>query len=225
MALTEPNPPHAVSLAYTTGIANFLKPTDLQIQTYRGRQHAQQVFVLGLNELAKGGQLKDARLLGWRFLSGGPSGNATTAEVLAAGSDGQPHLTGLSRGFAVARHLGASQDIGKLQEAEGRELRVVAIPGLLTEAFWLKAIPGKSKSDFVVPFLTTAKEFLAMKPYPAATFLATAQKLARERLASEELLTKRRPQAAKSPVKEPPAKTKPAKKPVKLKANAAASGR
>ena len=183
MSLIEPNPPHAISLAYRTGFASFLKPGDSPLNADRSsQQHAQQVFVLELNDLIKGVELDEARLLGWRFLTGGRSGSALAAEVLAAGPDGQPKLTGLSRGPGATRSLHAAQDVRKLPEAEGRELRVLAIPGLLTEAFWLKAIPGKSKNDFVVPFLVTTNKLLVMSPYPATDFLATAQELASQRL-------------------------------------------
>jgi hypothetical protein len=191
MSLTEPHPPHAVSLAYATGIAKFLKPGDPSLtDTHPGHQHAGQVFVLGLDDLSKGMELKNAPSLGWRFLTGARSGSALIAEVLAAGPDGQPKLTGVSRGPGVTRTLHASQDVRKLPEGEGRELQVLAIPGLLTEAFWLKAIPGKSNDDFVVPFLTTAKELLVMHPYEAGKFLAIAQELANKRLAAKDLAPK-----------------------------------
>lgn len=203
MSLTEPNPPHAVSLAYATGIANFLKPGDPSLrETHPGHQHAAQVFVLGLEDLSKGVELKNVRPLGWRFLTGARSGNALVAEILEAGPDGQPKLTGVSRGPGVTRTLHASQDVRKLPEAEGHELQVLAIPGLLTEAFWLRAIPGKSKDDFVVPFLTTAKELLVMHAYEAGKFLAIAQKLANKRLEGKDLAPK---PAAKAP--KPRAKT------------------
>lgn len=186
-SLVEPNPPHAVSLAYSTGIANFLKPGDPSLREKHPTQHAAQVFVLGLDDLSKGIQLNDAPSTGWRFLTGARSGSALIAEVLAAGPDGQPILTGVSRGPGVTRTLHASQDVRKLPEAQDRELQVLAIPGLLTEAFWLKAIPGKSTDDFVVPFLTTAKELLVMHAYEAGKFLALVQQLAKDRLAGKDL--------------------------------------
>jgi hypothetical protein len=198
MSLTEPNPPHAVSLAYATGIAKFLKPGDPSLrETHPGHHHAAQVFVLGLEDLSKGAELKNLPSLGWRFLTGARSGNALIAEILETGRDGQPKLTGVSRGPGVTRILHASQDLRKLPEAAGRELQILAIPGLLTEAFWLKAIPGKSKGDFVVPFLTTAKELLVMQAYEAEQFLAIAQKLAIERLKGKDLAPKPRAKARK----------------------------
>ena len=227
MSFTEPNPPHAVSLAYTTGIAKFLKAGDPSLtDTHPGHQHAAQVFVLGLEDLCKRVELKNARPLGWRFLTGARSGNALVADVLVVGPDGQPTLTGVSRGPGVTRTLHASQDLRKLPEAEGHELQVLAIPGLLTEAFWLRAIPGKSKNDFVVPFLTTSKELLVMRPYSPKEFLEIAKELAQKRLAGRDLAPARRSQAAKPKAKA--AKTrektpKAAKRPVDGQARAAAS--
>jgi hypothetical protein len=195
MALTEPTPPHAVSLAYTNGLANFLKPGDPSPAGDRSSQpQAQQVFVLGLDDLP----LDNARFLGWRFLTGGRSGSALTAEVRATGPGGQPKLTGLSRGTGVTRSIHAAADVRKLPQAEGHELRVLAIPGLLTEAFWLKAIPGESEDDFVVPFLVTPKELLLMHPYPAKDFLTTAQTLANQRRKAADVALGRKPREPKS---------------------------
>jgi hypothetical protein len=192
MALTEPTPPHAVSLAYTNGLANFLKPGDPSPTVARSSQpQTQQVFALGLDDLINGGPLDKARFLGWRFLTGGRSGSALTAEVRATGPGGKPKLTGLSRGIGVTRSIHASADVRKLPQAEGHELRVLAIPGLLTEAFWLKAIPGESENDFVVPFLAAAKGLLVMHPYPAKDFLAAAQKLANQQREAAEVALRR----------------------------------
>lgn len=200
MSYTEPNPPHAVSLAYATGIANFLKPGDPPLaETRLGQMHAAPVFVLGLDDLSKGLRLENVRSIGWRFLTGSRSGNALVAEVLVPGPDGLPTLTGVARGPGVARVLQAAQDARKLPEAEGRELHVLAIPGLLTEAFWLKAIPGKSKTDFVVPFLTGSKALQVMRAYPVRKFLEIIQGLAKKRLDSKDL----KERAARKPDKHP----------------------
>ena len=188
MSYTEPNPPHAVSLAYATGIANFLKPDDPSLAESRlGHVQAAPVFVLGLDNLSKGLELENVRSIGWRFLAGARSGNALVAEVLVPGPDGLPILTGVARGTGVARVAHAAQDVKKLPEAEGRELHVLAIPGLLTEAFWLKAIPGKSKTDFVVPFLTSSKTLHVMHAYPVQKFLEILQSLAKKRLDGKDL--------------------------------------
>ena len=114
-------------------------------------------------------------------------GRAAYAYVETAGG-GAPEMASLSRGPEAKVALQAAQDLRKVKQvSEGNyELGVMTIPGLLTEAFWLKWIPSKGQpddasKDLMVPFFT-AQPLQPMLPYPVKEFLEKARELAVKRV-------------------------------------------
>jgi len=79
---------------------------------------------------------------------GNRSGQALSATV------SQDKLVGLSRGPAVTAALNAARELRTLPEAANSayQIRLLTIPGLLTESFWLKSLGDKP--DLIVPFAT-----------------------------------------------------------------------
>lgn len=181
--LQQPAPPPSIQNTLDRNLAGFLKPGDPQLpDVQRVKRTAQQVFSLGLQSLAQGGALRQtAAPTSWRFPIPARSGLFAT---VARRPGEAPEFAGLSRGTQAARFVQASEDVAKLPQVADRdyEMRILALPGLLTECFWLKSIPENPGQDLIVPFATAQKELMPMHPYPAADFFQKASKLARERL-------------------------------------------
>jgi hypothetical protein len=109
----------------------------------------QQVFALGLSDLASEAA---PRPIGWRLFAGNNQGKTVLGHVIPTSAAGWK-LTGCFYRDRVWDILQASLALGSLPVVHQAdyELRLLTIPGLNLEAFWLVAKqPGQS--DLVVPF-------------------------------------------------------------------------
>ena len=98
-------------------------------------------------------------------------------------------MTNLAQGPRVAEALQAAAAVAALPEvrAADYELRLLRIPGLLIEAFWLVSQSGGA--DLVVPFLTLNKQLQLSRPYPLTDFMNVVQPLATRRLTFDDSQT------------------------------------
>jgi hypothetical protein len=197
--LNEPTIPPVIRRTFDRNLAAFLRPDDPRPpDNERAIRPAQQVFSLGLEPLSNNQPIRDhAKAANWRFLIAAGSGKGLYATVTR--HDHEPaEFIGLSRGAQAAVAVQADQDLRKLPaaQAEKYNLCVLAIPGLLTEAFWLKWVaPDGTESDpskdLIVPFVTAQKQLMPMHPYSVEEFTIIAGPLAKDRLdAFQQLETK-----------------------------------
>jgi hypothetical protein len=185
--LREPAPPPSLERTLNRNLGNFLQPGDPTLpDAQRAIRTGQQVFSVGLKPLSQGRKLgESANPRSWRFSIPARSGPPLFVTVTRQDGD-PPQITGLSRGPQAAIYVKAAQDVRKLPEVTEHdyELRILAIPGLLTECFWLKWLPENPDRDLIVPFATAQKELMPLHPYSAGDFLKIVGPLAKRRLAA-----------------------------------------
>ena len=193
MPLINPDLPPSVRRAFERQVVAFLRLGDPSPgDAPSGTPYEQQVFTLPLEKLTAEKELDPTSLkttaqpVGWRFLMGTRYGRAAYAYVETAGG-GAPEMASLSRGPEAKVALQDAQDLRKVKQVgeHNYELGVMTIPGLYTEAFWLKWIPSKGQpddasKDLMVPFFT-AQPLQPMFPYPVNDFLEKARELAKKR--------------------------------------------
>jgi hypothetical protein len=146
----------------------------------------QPIYTLGIRVLAQGGT--SAGQVGWHCLCPTSKGTSIGCDVPYVNS--APDLrASQSQGSAIDSAAAALDWISEHPEiertGEAYECRLLRIPGLLIEAFWLKAPPynnGLASHDFVVPFHTYEKGLMAKRLWPMAEFLNIVRPLARSRL-------------------------------------------
>jgi hypothetical protein len=173
MPLIQRTAPPELRSALATGVADFLNPNDRMTVDLARTPIGLQIFTLGLNDIASGSGIQAAKPAGWRFLTGELLGDVAAAEVFQPSSGTlAARMTSFSRDPIIAGALRAIQEVETLPEVQAAqyELQVLRIPGLLIEAFWLKA-PDPAAS-LIVPVLTRARELQAMHPYTVAEFLS-----------------------------------------------------
>ncbi len=191
-------PPPACATAFATELPTFLLGAPgLVKESYLGGKVAipsltklgtgppapQQVFQLSLNAAANNSGTIHPPSVGWRFLAGHGPGESVLGRVVQNPSSKAWKLTGVFFGERVWEAYVASQGLSSLQEVakDDYELRVLAVPGLNLEAFWLVAQTAGSV-DLMVPFpRATAQLIPALRgsaPYKLVTFLALIRPLA-----------------------------------------------
>lgn len=186
MSLIEPNPSPSAMLAVFARWVDFAGTSDPSLDTLlyvHPEQHNMQViYALGLQDLLSTG-LKNARKVGWRFLAGSALRQAVAANLAQSGEE-PPQMTALTRGPEIASAIRAAQRVRDFPLAKDPqyeyELRVLKIPGVLLEVFWLKA---KSGSDLVVPYFAQFCDKLnVMRVLQADEFLDVVRPLVQKRL-------------------------------------------
>jgi hypothetical protein len=183
MALKIP-PPSKEATQALSALADFLRPGDPS-PTDRVRPVGQPFFTVGLEQLANGEEILPAAPTGWRFLIRGEYGQAVAADVNTR-SGVKPKMSSLWRGAQIQKVAEAIDELEKLPEVEKQdyELRILRIPGLHIEAFWLRSPAGGPV--LVVPFLGLAEELQLMRPYPAEEFRQIVQRMAKQHLEDSE---------------------------------------
>jgi len=163
--------------------ADFAGPNDPSLNTllhvHPEQNSMQVIYALGLQDLVDSGLTK-ARKIGWRFLASSALRQAVAANL----DDEPPKMTALTRGDEIASAIRAAQRVRELSPAKDPqyeyELRVLKIPGLLIEVFWLKAQNGE---DLVVPYFAVfADELNVMKVLKVGEFLKIVQPMADKRV-------------------------------------------
>ena len=188
--INSPTVPPVIRRTFDRNMGAFLRPGDpTPPDNQRAIRPAQQVFSLGMEPLSQNHPMRDSAVAAnWRFLMAATAGSGLYATVT---SHDAPEFTGLARGAPAAIAVQADQDVRKLPaaQAENYNLSVLAIPGLLTEAFWLKWIGPDGKEsdparDLIVPFVTAQKQLMPMHPYTVEEFTRIAAPLAKKKLQS-----------------------------------------
>jgi hypothetical protein len=155
----------------------------------------QPLFLLGLKEIAENAGVKAAKPAGWRFFAGRREGAIVMGKLsIRIPSEGWKLTAGNygDRTWAVYQATLALEQLPQVKEAD-YDLRVLVIPGLNLEGFWLVAQPPKSGNpvlpDLVVPFPAMPDQPIVAihrdPVYTMAEFLATIRPLARLRLTTE----------------------------------------
>jgi len=179
-----PKIPQEVSAAFQSQWADFSDAEDpVQLPPADSPEyHAQRIFVLSPGEVMGAGGLRTARAAGWRFLASGISSQYGIAASVAQRGNGWS-LESVSYGPGIDVSLNAIRllqpDLQALPDVY--ELRVLKIPSLLTEAFWLLS-PANSQLDRVVPYLTRLAGIEPTRKYSEHEFLSLIRPYAKKRL-------------------------------------------
>jgi hypothetical protein len=143
----------------------------------------QKLYVLGLEQIVSGASPGDDIFMGWRYLKGiGP--DMAIAALAHQEPGGVASFTGITGGPQIAKAVRAAEGLPTMPGApDGTyETRLLSIPGLLTDCFWLRSQSGGS--DWVIPFDTVATGIQEKHFYPMDAFLALARPLASARVAA-----------------------------------------
>jgi hypothetical protein len=205
MSLIEPVPPADCTAAFSTTLPQFLTgaagmiresylgvkpPFPDQSQIGIAPPRPQQVFVLNLNDAAYNRGKINPPAAGWRIFAGSGQNGAVMGRMLQMPPSLTWKLTGVFYGSRVAEAMAASQTMGVLPAVTKNDytLRVLAIPGLNLEAFWLVA-QRPDTADLLVPFPPATAQLIptltGLNPYKMVTFLALIRPLAARMLSME----------------------------------------
>jgi hypothetical protein len=145
------------------------------------RAYSQKVYSLGLQQIVNGPSPGDDLFVGWRYLL------EINADLGVAGQvsqqSGPPSYAGLSYGPKTAKAVRATREVETLAGLPdgAYELRVLRIPGLLVDSFWLRSNPAGS--DKVVPYDAIIEEVQEMYIYEMKDFLERVRLLAQKNMA------------------------------------------
>lgn len=168
MSITTPVPEN-IRGAFESGLGNFLgEPVPARFRASVGIE----VFTLPVDDLAAGRKEMNPRPAGWLFLTGASPGEIMAAEVYEPGRGAEPKVVNVSRDPVNEKIRRMVQGIERLPQmrAADYELRVLRIPAISVEAFWLKAAK-KGQADLVVPFFSLSHHVRTGQTYPVDGFL------------------------------------------------------
>jgi hypothetical protein len=156
MPLKTPNPPDAAADAFRNGLPAFLSVGPPNSEAFVGERpsipsladveaggsHAiLQGFVLSLKDAATNTGVVSPAHAGWRFFAGGEQNNTVLGSVVHRRHGWK--LVAVHYGPRVSETLSASEQINSSLpsqvQTDAYELRLLAIPGLNLEVFWLSA--------------------------------------------------------------------------------------
>jgi hypothetical protein len=196
MPLMTPATPAAAAVAFNSALPRFLaNAPGLTYQNYLGTppyiptpsqvgpaHNGQQVFLLTLNEAVSNTGSINPPSVGWRFFAGTAPNETVLGRTIQVSPSNEWKLAGVFYGERVYRALTLSTELETFAQAakEEYELRLLAVPGLNLEVFWLASQTAGSP-DLVVPFpQKTDQLILALQndSYKIATFLALIRPLA-----------------------------------------------
>jgi hypothetical protein len=201
MPLVSPAPPPDVLEAFSTGVRAFVReavddqafqkgfvgePPAIPTLADLGKlpyQAAQQVFLLRLDDAARVGGAANAREAGWRFFAGESEDTALLGIVSRRGPQEPWRMTSAYYGPRVWAALQQSRDLQALPRVRDAayELRVLAVPALQLETFWMVA-QSEADTDLVAPFPAGDNQLireLNREPvYTMPDFVATIRPLA-----------------------------------------------
>ncbi len=130
-----------------------------------------QVFTLGLDSIDRPQIDPDRARRGWLFLTGDPPDPVVATEVYEPGGGAEPRVVNVSRESHHRKTRRMAEGVETLPETRGNDykMRVLRVPALGVEAFWLKA--EKPDEDLVVPFRSLDRDILTGQPYKSERFL------------------------------------------------------
>ena len=204
MPLISPTPPPEVLEAFSTGVRAFVRdPADEKVyeQAFAGEspvlprledlgkapyQAVQQMFRLELDDAARGGGPERAKEAGWRFFAGESPETALLGRVTRRGPNEPWRMTSASYGprvWAALEDSRALQALPRVRDAQ-YVLRVLAVPALQLETFWIAAQAGGT--DLVAPFPASPNQLLRelneQPVYTMSAFVDTLGYVARREL-------------------------------------------
>jgi hypothetical protein len=179
----------------------------VSVDDWPGRQTAHLVYYAGLRTLTELDKLDESKLgpITWRCFAGGHKNMTSATGCMATyGGPGFPpvKVMAVTRGPAPADVLRSTEMLNELSELSGNpnsqyELRVLRMPALGMEAFWLHS-QSANVGDLVVPYGSLPDAFNLPKPsakgapqgnqaYSEADFLKATSELAQQRLAKPDI--------------------------------------
>jgi hypothetical protein len=210
MPLFKPVPPTTATEAFRAGLSGFLSgpafggagplarqnhiggipvlPSEADFGGAGPWDHdPQQVFTLGLSDLQTAANTNAAKPAAWRYFAGNASGKTALGHCSENAATGLWELTSLSYGDRVWQALQASQGLDLqpgIALVNSYELRLLKIPGLLLEAFWLVSSTGGTDVAVVFPPppYQLQRRLNAQAVYDMPVFLGIARALAIDRL-------------------------------------------
>jgi hypothetical protein len=225
--LKTPRPSSEQMRELREGLEAFLGPDDpltasVRAENWPGRTAVHITYYVGLRTLTELDKLDKSKLgpLSWRILAGGHPTMTTAAGCMATyGGPGLPpvKVLAVTRGPAAAEVLTYTEQLNDLVEVRDNprndyELRVLRIPALGTEVFWLKSLSPEQRDDLVVPYGWIPSGWDFVKPggdgkpnknqaVPAADFLGNLRAAARQRMAQPDIaVMATRPPARRVPL-------------------------
>jgi hypothetical protein len=151
-------------------LKDFLQPGDASPSRTTLPVGVPVFVVVGLNQINRGDDiLSIAKPAGWRFLVSTDFGQPIAADVTTR-AGAAPKMTSVWRGSPIQQVVSAKDTIKRLDQVQtgNYELRILRLPELRIEAYWLKSLTNDR--DLVVPVLTLAKELNPLQPYPVDKF-------------------------------------------------------
>lgn len=186
MPIHYPDYPSRLMDALVDQVSAFLKPEDPSLgDLVTSRYGKHPVSLLGMPELEAATNPMNLlpKPYAWRFYFRDRLGRTAYASVLESNS-GHPKVGSVDRGNETALGLDAARRLPKTPQIRKQHytFQVLALPGILTETFWLSlANDGHfSSGDYIIPYLS-AKSFYLLYPYAAQDFLREAGEVARSR--------------------------------------------
>jgi hypothetical protein len=172
-------------------------------ETWPGRQAWHCVYSVGLETIKDLTKLDGInKPLCWRFIAGGHESMTTAAGCWTTHeySGTAAKVMATLQSPEMAEMLANAERLNHLNDLSGYprnqyELRVLRIPGLCIEAFWLKSLSAR-RADLIVPYglvshgsdrikLCAGENLHKNKAYPAAEFLEMIRDAASKRLAAD----------------------------------------
>lgn len=171
-----------------------------------GRHAVHCVYSFGLGTIMEGKHLPETAPFCWRFLAGGHKNMTTAAGCMASdglGKSAEPRVMATWETPEAAELLRDTESLNKKFERlneDSYELRVLRIPALYIEAFWLKLLNSsrgrrrgsESPGDLIVPYgllvadgrikLNSGTTLKKNEVYSVAKFLETIRGAASQRL-------------------------------------------
>ncbi|MFN0103636.1 MAG: hypothetical protein ACKV2U_16285 [Bryobacteraceae bacterium] len=182
----QPIPPNEMLEAFQKGIDTFLSSEDTRREELKSASPAGvAIYTLALPHVAAG-KWTGARAVGWRLVTGNEAGTEAGEQALADIATGerhpQPRMVSFYPQAQSAEFIKNFREIletDQLQSARGFGLRLLRIPALLTDAFWIRSPDGMN--DTMVPILASAT--MKKRPYAPDEFLRALQPLVKKFLA------------------------------------------
>lgn len=183
-----------------------LHATILRTENWPGREATHLVYSVGLRTIRELKELDESRLgpLSWRFFADGDTTmtNATVCWATAEHPGLPVKVMSVIQGPAIADILTSTELLNDLREVSDHpdheyEVRVLRIPALYIEAFWLKSLSAE-RGDLIVPYglaldgrdlikFSAKGRLNRNRAYPVAEFLRIVGSAKLPRLASADL--------------------------------------
>lgn len=182
--LIEPQAGENLRAALETGLRTFMPGRDAATDQFAKTARGIRVFTIPLRDVVDGGGLVNADPAGWRFLAIVENEGALAVDVVNPAGGGTA-VASLSRHKLIAAAIANWEKLrnSELARTEDLELRILRIPAMLTEAFWLRAGDGR---EFIVPYLVPDPALEVMRPYTREDFIAAARPIAKSFLLADD---------------------------------------